>query len=424
MKLTLKGTRVLVTEAGWAPAVTIIRSLAQAGAQVIAAAPKALSAGFLSRHTVARVRYPNAEHDPEGAVEGILAGARRFGANLVIPLTDRVGVALSDAAERFGDVCPIALPDPASLELSRDKAATLELARSLGMAVPRTIVVGTVEEAQQAAAGLRWPIVLKPQYSHRAVGDGPLRAFAVVFAASPSELANKMAMYEGRCRVLLQEFVVGRGEGVELLLHEGRPLAAFQHRRLREVPPTGGTSSLRESVPLEPSRYQEAVALLRGMRWTGLAMVEFRVNGRDAVLMEVNGRIWGSLPLAVQSGMDFPVRLAKLYLSGPPASGVPVATTYRHGVKVRNLEMELSWAAAVARQRFPHRFHDLPPRRQAVPVALALLWPGNNFDVQCLRDPLPGLLDAMQHIGRIGRRLTLGGHRTSDASSRGPRVRR
>jgi predicted ATP-grasp superfamily ATP-dependent carboligase len=403
--MTLEGARILVTDAGWAPALAIIRSLARAGAEVIAAAPPATSAGFFSRHTAARLRYPSAELDPHGAVEAILTGARRFRADLVVPLTDRLAVGLSDAAHRFDGVCPVTLPHPSALEVSRDKAATLVVARSLGLRVPRTLLVRTVDEARQAAAAMTWPLVLKPQYSHHSVDEGPLRTFAVLFADSPEELARKMASYEGRCPVLLQEFVPGWGEGVELLLHDGRPLAAFQHRRLREVPPTGGTSSLRESVPLDPSLYEQAAGLLGQLRWTGLAMVEFRVHDGNAVLMEVNGRVWGSLPLAVHSGMDFPMRLAELYLSGPPPDGAPLATTYRHGVRVRNLEMELRWIASVALQRFPHRFHDLPHRSQALSVALELLGPANKFDVQSLNDPLPGLVDAIQQVGGLGRRL-------------------
>ncbi len=402
--MTVKGARIIVTDAEWAPAVAVIRSLARAGAVVMAAGPRLLSPGLLSRHAAARVRHRSLALDPDGAVEEILAAARRFHADLVIPLTDRSVVALSGALERFRDVCPLALPDAAALELSRDKAATLDLARSLGLAVPQTVMVRTVEEAQEATGSVSWPVVLKPQYSHQAVGDGGMETFPVAFAACGEELVQKMALYEGRCAVLLQEFVPGRGEGVELLLHRGRTLAAFQHRRLREFPPTGGTSSLRQSVGLHPTFYQQARALLQAMGWTGLAMVEFRVDDGEARLMEVNGRIWGSLPLAVESGMDFPVRLAELYLDGPPDEG-PVAATYTEGVRVRNLGLELRWIISVARQRFPHRFQPLPRRRHALSAALELMRPGNRFDVQSWRDPLPGVVDALQQVAHLGHRL-------------------
>ena len=72
-----------------------------------------------------------------------------------------------------------------------------------------------------------------------------------------------LARFEGRCAVLLQEYYRGSGQGVELLMHAGRPLAAFQHRRLREVPVNGGASAFRESVPLDGELYRHSVRLLR-----------------------------------------------------------------------------------------------------------------------------------------------------------------
>ena len=62
-------------------------------------------------------------------------------------------------------------------------------------------------------------------------------------------------------------------------------------------------------------------------------MVEFRVNPANnrAVLMEVNGRYWGSISLPVFAGMDFPLYHWKL-VHGEP---VEVPNTYRVGVKWR-----------------------------------------------------------------------------------------
>ena len=40
---------------------------------------------------------------------------------------------------------------------------------------------------------------------------------------------------------------------------------------------------------------------------------EFRVDAASDhwILVEINGRFWGSLPLAVASGMDFPLGLIR-----------------------------------------------------------------------------------------------------------------
>ena len=52
---------------------------------------------------------------------------------------------------------------------------------------------------------------------------------------------------------------------------------------------------------------------MRALNWKGIAMVEWKVDPRDGrpKLMEVNPRFWGSLELAVRSGVDFPVLYAQ-----------------------------------------------------------------------------------------------------------------
>ena len=76
-----------------------------------------------------------------------------------------------------------------------------------------------------------------------------------------------------------------------------------------------------------------ARTLLEKIGWFGVAMVEFKVDPRDglAKLMEINPRFWGSLALAIQAGVNFPLLLHKM------AMGVhfdPVET-YRPGVVCR-----------------------------------------------------------------------------------------
>lgn len=105
----------------------------------------------------------------------------------------------------------------------------------------------------------------------------------------------------------IQSFVKGTGQGVFALFKHGSPVCYFSHRRLREKPPTGGVSVLSESAPLNQQLKESAERLLLSAKWHGVAMVEFRVaEDGTGYLMEVNPRFWGSLQLAIDSGVDFP----------------------------------------------------------------------------------------------------------------------
>jgi hypothetical protein len=116
--------------------------------------------------------------------------------------------------------------------------------------------------------------------------------------------------------------------------------------------------------------------------------------------MEINGRVWGSLPLAVLSGMDFPARLAAMLLDGPPAESTP-NTDYRVGVRARNLELDMLWVAAVLLQERRYHYLPIPSRREAVGALLGLANPAIKYDIMSLSDPGPGVAE----IGAIVRKF-------------------
>jgi len=181
--------------------------------------------------------------------------------------------------------------------------------------------------------GLAYPLVLKPA---RSIGESVGRRvkLGVRHVLHPSGLATALdALPDAAYPQLLQERVVGPGVGVFLLIWNGELKAAFSHRRIREKPPSGGVSVYRESIPLDPELLARSRALLDRFGWHGVAMIEYKLDEASGTpyLMEVNGRFWGSLQLAVDAGIDFPALLAGLALGEDPE---PVMS-YRAGVRSR-----------------------------------------------------------------------------------------
>src|SRR5712691_963927 len=106
----------------------------------------------------------------------------------------------------------------------------------------------------------------------------------------------------------------------------------FAHERLRDVRPSGAGSSLRRSIPLDARLREPVEHRLAELLWHDPEMVEFRDDGAHApCLMEVNGRFWGSLQLAVSAGADVP-RWWVAMLEGHPAEP---RTSYAEGVTLR-----------------------------------------------------------------------------------------
>lgn len=205
-----------------------------------------------------------------------------------------------------------------------DKGKLMRLAAELGVQFPRTVFVD--EPCSFDLASVReFPVVLKPRLSKIDLGNTWIST-SVAVARNESELADFLhSRPEFRDHAfMLQEFVPGTGAGVFALYDNGREVATFAHKRLREKPPSGGVSVLSESAVPSPLALQMSRKLLGAVGWHGVAMVEMRVTpDGQPYLMEVNTRLWGSLQLAIDAGVDFPWLLYQVSTGQPVAESQP-----------------------------------------------------------------------------------------------------
>jgi predicted ATP-grasp superfamily ATP-dependent carboligase len=217
------------------------------------------------------------------------------------------------------------------------KAATLVIAKECGIRIPAQFslddIVSNGSSAQASATGtrprteIRFPLVAKPANKSSNQRD------STRYFHSLKDLEQAIYSTPGfGPEWLLQEYCPGVGVGVDVLLWDGKLVAAFQHRRVKEYPSTGGVSVMSVSEPLDPKLLEASVRLLQRMGWHGPAMVEYRFDPEtgSATLMEINGRFWGSLALATRAGVDFPYYLWQLSHNQRPS---PLAN-YPGGVRM------------------------------------------------------------------------------------------
>jgi predicted ATP-grasp superfamily ATP-dependent carboligase len=204
-----------------------------------------------------------------------------------------------------------------------NKYELFQMAEKLGVAIPETIyVTGADDFIEKRSLLSTFPVIVKPAYSK--IEDGNrIISTRVMYADSQGEL-NRLYKTKPELQYpsMIQELIVGEGTGLFTLFDHDRHLALFSHRRLLEKPPSGGVSVLSESVRLDEEMVEAAGKLLSAVGWMGIAMVEFKRDKRDgkAKLMEINGRFWGSLQLAVSSGVDFPSLNLDYHLNKKPTS--------------------------------------------------------------------------------------------------------
>jgi predicted ATP-grasp superfamily ATP-dependent carboligase len=387
---------VLVTDSSRGSAVAFIRSLARAGHVVIAGDVGRVSAGRWSRSATSSFRYPDPYLDPDGASEAILAQVVEHGVDVLLPITDVMTKVAESVRDRLPSGCRIGVPPEHAAAVAADKDRTIQLATDLGIPVPATILVESSSEARAAASSLGWPVVVKPVSSLGLDVDGMMSKFEVGYGFDLDDLERKIASLGRGAPVLLQECCTGDGVGVEVLVDRGRVVRSFSHRRLHEVPVTGGASSLRESIAVDPDLLDYTTRLMKALEWTGLAMVEFKAGRAGHRLMEINGRPWGSLPLAVRAGVDFPADYVRLLTGDGDALSDPPQASYSVGTVARNLQLEVVWIGSVLRgKRGRSVVGTWPPRRAALAAIARLFSPRIGDDIVSLRDPLPAVAELL-----------------------------
>jgi predicted ATP-grasp superfamily ATP-dependent carboligase len=329
----VNGATVIVTDGNERSALAVVRSLGRAGYRCVVIAPESRSLAGASRYAAKCFAAPSPLHEPAAFSRTVEETARQEKAVLLIPVSEASLLALLPNRARF-ESCVIPFPDEQTFRAISDKGRVLSEAAALGIAVPAQIVIGAASDrASLDAESLQYPIVIKPG---RSVGEagGTREKLGVRYASTPSELrATLSALSDAAFPVLLQQRVLGPGTGIFLLVWNGEVRAGFAHRRITEKPPSGGVSVDRVSIPLEPRLFELSRALLARFEWQGVAMIEYKTDSATGIpyLMEINGRFWGSLQLAIDAGVDFPAMLAKLAL-GTEAPALPA---YRAGVRSR-----------------------------------------------------------------------------------------
>ena len=409
----MKPLTVFVTDGDQRPALAITRSLGRRGVSVVVGAEQSGCLASASRYCARSVAYPSPVHYPEAFERFVLEFAERERIDVVVPVTDVTTYLVAKNADALSRFSRTTVPPFEAFDFVADKSALLERAATCGIAVPRSHSVDNRSGLVEVLDQIEYPAVIKPSRSRIRTNAGWLGA-SVRYAHNERDLLrlyrdiDYLACYPS----MIQQRVVGPGVGVFVLCDRGELRAAFAHRRLREKPPSGGASVLCESVELDPELLDQAMRLLGPLGWHGVAMMEFKQDQRTgrAFLMEVNGRFWGSLQLAIDAGVDFP------YLSCQLALGETIAPPreYNVGVKSRWLLGDLDHLII----RVLHKPGDqnlpegAPSRARAIFDFCQPITPRTRFDVISGDDPRPFVQEARQYgrhwsaaAARLGRRL-------------------
>ena len=398
---------VLITDGDNRAALAITRSLGRKGHRIVVGEKTLPSLSSVSRYCSEGWMYPDPLKRPDDFLDDLLRTVKARGIDVLLPVTEITTGLMTENAGKLDGSCRLPFPENNAFRTASNKLEILRLAERLGVPVPPTRVLQEKDVDAFTLSGLSFPVVVKPHRSRVRTENG-WRATGVSYASDPEELSvllRKKGSWE--FPVLLQERIPGPGIGVFACYQNGKMVSLFGHRRIREKPPSGGVSVLRESAPVSPQTRVFTAKLLDHLKWHGVAMVEFKMDDRDGVpkLMEINGRFWGSLQLAIDAGVDFPeilLRIAK-------GETVEPVFSYKEGVKTRWFwgDMDSLMMLLLKNRTSLHLPKGHPGRIRAILDFLRFFGKDIHYEIESRDDLRPSLHELSQRF----RRTSSGLHR-------------
>lgn len=369
---------VVVPAISTGSSITCIRSLGRRGIPTIAVSEDPSPPSARSEYCTEFRRVPSPWTDIEGYKRGLLELAKRPDVLSVVPLREPDIYVLSKHREEFAPHVATPWKPYESVRTVQDRIRLFKAAERAGVETPTTALA-------DAWDGWDDDTVVKSRYSIL-VEDGEPSYPGVRFFESGDDPDVERLVSEMGHVPLAQEYVPGDAEyGFFAIYDDGEPVTTFQHRRVRSYNYSGGASVFRKSVRV-PELGAAGTRLLDELDWHGPAMVEFKRDPRDGEfrLMEINPRFWGSLALAVASGVDFPYRYYQLANGGVDADA---DSAYETGVGCHVLHGEVSHLHSVLADDYDHIERPaLLPRAYEIAESLVT---DPNFDYLDADDPRP-----------------------------------
>src|SRR5215467_5656400 len=164
---SLSGVNILLTDEHYKHSLGIVRHLGRVGAHVsiIATSKESLACRSRFCHQVILSDGPTV-----GALVGsTLRAIKQMHFDLVMPVSYPMTLALARRRDEVVAYTHLELAKTSAIERAADKARMMELARKIGVPVPKSFLV---TELRDRGGELRYPVVVKPQ--KESPGRGPI----------------------------------------------------------------------------------------------------------------------------------------------------------------------------------------------------------------------------------------------------------
>jgi predicted ATP-grasp superfamily ATP-dependent carboligase len=197
-----------------------------------------------------------------------------------------------------------------------------EYARGLGLAIPKTYKVASLEMLD--GLELVFPVIVKPSVKNRFYPRFRKKAIEAQNLVELRRIMERVTEVVPLSDLLIQEVIPGAGDtqfSYVTFFRDGKPITDVTARRTRQHPMNYGQASTFVETVDYPVLREISVQLLSSLDYYGVCEVEFKHDRRDDLpkLLEVNARFWGWHTLVRRCGANYPHLLyCDIYGKRPP----------------------------------------------------------------------------------------------------------
>ncbi|MDP8904259.1 MAG: ATP-grasp domain-containing protein [Chloroflexota bacterium] len=342
--------------------------------------------------------------DPAAGVEEYVSRLAEIAARLrvaaVLPGTENGLLALAGTDQAFGTDIVVGAPSRETVRRVTDKAVLVDLAPRVGLRAPPTLAV-TADHLDEID-DFDYPVIAKTSRTKTVAEDGTIISGMVRRVDTPGDLRSAVSSMPD-ASWLIQPYIRGVLTAVSGVAWKGDVICSHHQVAERIYPVDCGISAYAISVVADPELDRSISKLVSLLDWSGLFQVQLLRNQEDIYVIDVNPRMYGSLALAIASGLNLPAIWVDVLLGRRPVVG-----RSRAAARYRSEERDAGalWAT-LAQGNWRGLISGVTPRR------------GTTHAIFSIRDPLP-LLASVRHLHKARTLFRVGGRSSAAADPPAP----
>ena len=364
--------KILITDGANKNSLSILRHLGDGKCQIDITThlSKWLSLCSYSRYCTNIIKLNSDPQDLDSYAKELIQVLEKGNYDVFVPVGLHSNLAASKYKCKMQSCVNLLVPDWKFMKIAANKDMTIDLASRIGVPIPKTVVLTDFEDLDDVA---EFPVVIKSSDESKNF---------IKYCNNPRELLenyNQLSA-KSRTKIICQEYIDGFGCGFFGVYNKGRLISYFLHKRLKEFPITGGPSAVAESF-FDEKLYHIGKELCDALHWNGPIMAEFKYDAvmNEYKLIEVNPKLWGSLDLTIEAGINVP----KILIQSALNKEINCTPTYKY-IKYR-------WI-------FPDEIRVLVSKPSIKAVKDFLTREPNTLTNVCFTDPLPTMLQVARSL--------------------------